>query len=106
MTTLMSARFVAFGRGANASTPAIYVEGQANGDTQDAIYESNDSGATWTRISDPSTMQFGEITSLEGDMRTRDLVYVGLGGRGILFGYGKNSGISQNRPRNGRPAMR
>jgi hypothetical protein len=99
VTTLTFARYVAFGKGPNAGTPAIYVEGQANNDTQDAIYESNDSGATWTRISDPSAMQFGEITSLEADMRTRDLVYVGQGGRGILFGYGKNSGISQIRPR-------
>jgi photosystem II stability/assembly factor-like uncharacterized protein len=106
VTTLAFARFVAFGKGPNASTATMYVEGQANGDTQEAIYESNDSGATWTRISDPATMQFGEIGSLEGDMRTRDLVYVGMGGRGILFGYGKNSGISQHRPRTPRITTR
>jgi hypothetical protein len=44
-----------------------------------------------------------EINSLEGDMPTRDLVYVGLGGRGILFGYGQNSGISQHRKRKPAP---
>jgi photosystem II stability/assembly factor-like uncharacterized protein len=105
LTTLAFARYVAFGRGTDTNTPAIYVEGRANADTQDAIYESIDSGATWTRISDPVTMQFGEINSLEGDMRTRDLVYVGLGGRGILFGYGKSSGILQARARTSRPAL-
>jgi hypothetical protein len=39
-------------------------------------------------------MQFGEINSLDGDMRTRDLVYVGNGGRGIFYGFGPASGIT------------
>lgn len=103
VTTLAFARYVAFGKGPNATTPDIYVEGRANGDTQDAIYQSEDTGATWTRISDPTTMQFGEINSLEGDMRTRDLVYVGQGGRGIQYGYGKNSNVSQRAQRLSQP---
>jgi hypothetical protein len=95
VTTLQYANFVAFGKGNDVSTPFMYVHGRVQGDTADAIYKSEDSGATWTRISDPDRMQFGEINSFEGDMRTRDLVYVGQGGRGIVFGYGANSGIAR-----------
>jgi photosystem II stability/assembly factor-like uncharacterized protein len=71
------------------------VHGRVPGDTADAIYKSEDSGATWIRLSDPNRMQFGEINSLEGDMRTKDLVYVGLSGRGVMFGYGSASGITR-----------
>ncbi len=81
VTTLQYANFVAFGKGNDAITPFIYVHGRAPGDAADAIYKSEDTGATWIRISDPNRMQFGEINSLEGDMRTKDLVYVGQGGR-------------------------
>jgi xyloglucan-specific exo-beta-1,4-glucanase len=93
VATLQYANFVAFGKGNDVSAPFIYAHGRAPGDSADAIYKSEDMGVTWTRISDPSTMQFGEINSLEGDMRTRDLVYVGESGRGIVFGYGPNSGV-------------
>ncbi len=92
--TIASANYVAFGKGLTSATPAIYFHGQVPGATADAIYESLDTGATWTQISDPVRMQFGEINSLEGDMRTRDLVYVGNGGRGIFYGFGPASGIT------------
>jgi photosystem II stability/assembly factor-like uncharacterized protein len=95
VTTLQYANFVALGKGNDASTPFVYVHGRVPGDTADAIYKSEDSGATWIRISDPNRMQFGEINSLEGDMRTKDLVYVGLSGRGVMFGYGSASGITR-----------
>lgn len=95
ITTLSWANYVAFGKG--STVPTIYVHGRAPGDTADAIYKSEDTGATWLRISDPSTMQFGEINSLEGDMRTQDLVYVGFGGRGIVYGFGTKSGIAMVR---------
>ena len=94
VNTIASANYVAFGKGLSATTPAIYVHGQVAGATADAIYESLDSGATWTQISDPTLMQFGEINALEGDMRTRDLIYVVNGGRGIFYGFGAASGIT------------
>jgi len=93
--TLQSANYVAFGKGHDTGRPILYVHGRVPGDAADAIYKSEDSGATWIRISDPDRMQFGEINSLEGDMRTRDLVYVGMAGRGIVFGYGPASGITR-----------
>jgi hypothetical protein len=79
--------------------PFLYVHGRTPGATADAIYQSQDMGATWIQISDPTRMQFGEINSLEGDMRTQDLVYVGNGGRGIFYGYSPASGIAHARPR-------
>jgi hypothetical protein len=94
VSTLASANFVAFGKGTTANTPALYVHGQTPGATADAIYKSEDMGATWVQISDPTKMQFGLINSLEGDMRTQDLVYVGNSGRGIFYGYGPASGIT------------
>jgi hypothetical protein len=94
ISTLASANYVAFGKGATATTPYLYVHGRLPGATADAIYKSEDTGATWIQISDPTRMQFGETNSLEGDMRTQDLVYVGNGGRGIFYGYGPASGIS------------
>ena len=94
ISTLASANYVAFGKGSAATAPFLYVHGQTPGATAEAIYKSEDMGATWIQISDPTQMQFGEIDSLEGDMRTEDLVYVGNGGRGILYGYGPASGIT------------
>jgi hypothetical protein len=96
VSTLASANFAAFGKGATAATPSLYVHGRVPGATADAIYKSQDMGATWTAISDPARMQFGEISALEGDMRTQDLVYVGNGGRGILYGFGPASGIASH----------
>ena len=86
--------FVAFGKGNSAATPFIYIHGRANGDPEDAIYKSEDLGQSWTRVSEPRMNQFGTITSLAADMRTQDLVYVGLGCRGIQYGYGPKSGLS------------
>jgi hypothetical protein len=57
---------------------------QTPGATADAIYKSTDMGASWIQIGDPALMQFGEISALEGDMRTQDLVYVANGGRGCF----------------------
>ena len=99
VSTLTYANLVAFGRGSASDTPDVYVHGRVPGDAADAIYRSEDLGASWTRISDPAHMQFGAISGLEGDMRTRDLVYVAMGGRGIVFGYGGHSGIKLARAR-------
>jgi len=86
--------FVAFGKGNSADSPFLYIHGQPTGFTNEAIYKSQDLGATWTQISDPTEQAFGSITALEGDMRTQDLVYAGTGGRGILYGYGPGAGFS------------
>lgn len=94
VSTVDQCNFVAFGKGNSAATPFVYIHGRANGDPDDAIYKSEDLGQSWTRVSEPRMNQFGTITSLAADMRTQDLVYVGLGCRGIQYGYGPKSGLS------------
>jgi xyloglucan-specific exo-beta-1,4-glucanase len=91
---VVACNFIAFGKGSSADTPFLYIHGQPSGATEEAVYKSEDMGATWTQISDPAQQAFGSITALEGDMRTEDLVYVGTGGRGILYGYGPGAAFS------------
>lgn len=89
-----AANFLAFGKGKSADTPFLYLHGTPAGETQEAVYKSEDLAATWTRISDPAQQAFGSIGSLEADLRVQDLVYVGTGGRGIFYGYGPGAQIA------------
>ena len=73
-----------FGRAApGRSYPAIYVAGKI-GSVQ-GFFRSDDTGKTWTRIND-DRHQFGQINVITGDPRIYGRVYVGTGGRGILYG--------------------
>jgi uncharacterized protein (TIGR03437 family) len=94
VASLASCNFIAFGKGNQADQPFIYAHGRKNSTDLDTIYKSEDGAATWIPVSDPARMQFGSILNLEADMRTRDLVYVATGGRGILYGYGPGSGLA------------
>ena len=66
--------------------PTLYIAGRVGSDSADALYKSPDLGQTWTRISDPATQAFPGMSAIEGDMRTRDLLYIGTAGRGVMFG--------------------
>jgi hypothetical protein len=75
---------VGFGMPAPGATyPAVYVAGSVGGTW--GTYRSDDAGATWQRIDDPQH-QFGYINVLAGDPRQYGRVYLGTGGRGILYG--------------------
>jgi photosystem II stability/assembly factor-like uncharacterized protein len=75
---------VGFGRAAMGQTyPAVYVAGSVGGVW--GTYRSDDSGMTWTRIDDPQH-QFGFINILAGDQNQYGRVYLGTGGRGIVYG--------------------
>ena len=65
------------------SYPAVYLAGSVSGVW--GTYRSDDAGATWQRIDDPQH-QFGYINCLTGDPRRYGRVYLGTGGRGILYG--------------------
>ena len=63
--------------------PALYLAGTAGADA--GILRSNDAGTTWVRIDDDAH-QFGFISHLSGDPRVYGRVYLGTGGRGIIYG--------------------
>ncbi|HBY64090.1 MAG TPA: hypothetical protein DEH78_30070 [Solibacterales bacterium] len=86
---LQEVRFVTFGRGNSETQPFLYVFGLAPGDGNEAMYKSEDLGATWIRISDPGQIGFAGVTSIAGDMRVKDLVYAAVGGRGVFYGQRK-----------------
>jgi hypothetical protein len=79
-----SAAAVGFGMPApGQSYPAVYLAGSVANVW--GVYRSDDIGATWQRIDDPQH-QFGWINCLAGDPRLYGRVYLGTGGRGILYG--------------------
>jgi hypothetical protein len=75
---------IGFGKaGPGRKYPAVYligVVGEVYG-----FFRSDDAGATWVRINDDQH-QFGFSGAIIGDPRVFGRVYVGTGGRGILYG--------------------
>jgi hypothetical protein len=84
VANVQNAYAVGFGMQAPGKTyPAVYLVGNVN-DVY-GIYRSDDAGATWTVISD-AEHQFGWATYIAGDETIYGQVYVGTGGRGIIYG--------------------
>jgi xyloglucan-specific exo-beta-1,4-glucanase len=84
VTSTKESHAIGFGKaGPGLSYPAIYligVVGEVYG-----FFRSDDVGATWVRINDDQH-QFGFSGAIAGDPRVFGRVYVGTGGRGILYG--------------------
>jgi xyloglucan-specific exo-beta-1,4-glucanase len=84
VTSTKESHAIGFGKaGPGRSYPAIYligVVGEVYG-----FFRSDDVGATWVRINDDQH-QFGFSGAIAGDPRVFGRVYVGTGGRGILYG--------------------
>jgi photosystem II stability/assembly factor-like uncharacterized protein len=79
-----SANRVGFGMAAPGKEyPAIYVAGKVG--TTSGFFRSDDMGASWTRINDDQH-QYGWVNCISGDPRIYGRVYIGTGGRGILYG--------------------
>jgi photosystem II stability/assembly factor-like uncharacterized protein len=75
---------VGFGRAApDSDYPTIYLSGSVN--ERPGIYRSEDSGSSWTLISD-DRQNFGWINLITGDQRSFGRVYLGTSGRGIVYG--------------------
>jgi hypothetical protein len=78
---------VGFGKAAAGATyPAIYLLGKIGG--KQAIFRSDDEGATFARINDDAH-QYAGASHIAGDPRVEGRVYLGTGGRGILYGTPK-----------------
>jgi hypothetical protein len=92
LANVQQASNITFGKAANGRrNPTVFVNGIIN-DTKglfrsdDATSLSGDAAkATWVKVSTNSHV-LGDITYLEGDRLTFGRVYVGTGGRGILYG--------------------
>jgi len=65
----------------------VYVDGNIDG--VDGVYRSTDGGASWQLINDQQH-QYGYLNVLEADRRTFGTVYLGPGGRGIIWGTSSN----------------
>ena len=73
-----------FGKPANGKTyPALYLIGKI-GDVV-GFFRSDDKGTSWVRIND-DMHQWGFCTVITGDPRVYGRVYIGTGGRGIIYG--------------------
>ena len=63
--------------------PTLYLSGTV--DAQSGIYRSDDAGLSFVRIDD-GEHRFGVVSQITGDPRIHGRVYLGTGGRGILYG--------------------
>jgi uncharacterized protein (TIGR03437 family) len=77
---------IAFGAGNSPQIPFIYILGRITGANRDNIYKSEDGGQTWIRITNPDTRAMLNVAQMEGDMRTPNLLYLAVAGRGIWYG--------------------
>jgi hypothetical protein len=66
------------------SYPAIYIWGIVN--SIEGLFRSDDQGVNWVRINDEETEWARNHTDLTGDPRIYGRIYIGLGGRGIVYG--------------------
>jgi hypothetical protein len=76
---------MALGKAAIGATyPAIYIYGSSGNFT--GMYRSDDGGSTWTLINTIAQQWGGLITTMAADPNTYGRVYLGINGRGIIYG--------------------
>lgn len=74
---------VGFGKGFSEDTPALYISGNIMGEY--GFWRSFDSGESWAKIN-TDTQMYGNIVSMDGDMRKMGRVYIATGTHGGLYG--------------------
>jgi len=84
LAAVSAAYQVGFGKGAPGSKrDAVFLHGRIG--EAEGIFRSDDSGATWIRIDDPSR-RYGWLRAVIGDGQVHGRVYLGTSGRGIIVG--------------------
>jgi photosystem II stability/assembly factor-like uncharacterized protein len=82
--TMAESNALGFGKtGPGRQYPTLYVVGKVKGVS--GIFRSEDAGASWAAIHD-DRHRFGFAGVITGDPRVYGRVYVGTGGRGIVYG--------------------
>ncbi len=85
--SVTDANALGFGKAApGAKYPAVFLIGKV-GDLA-GFFRSDDAGSTWARINDDHH-NFGFAGVITGDPRVYGRVYIGTGGRGIVYGQPK-----------------
>jgi oligoxyloglucan reducing-end-specific cellobiohydrolase len=79
------ANSIAVGAAGATHTPAVYLYGMPTTNSAMAIYRSDDSGTTWVQIND-ALHQYGGPSVIQADPRVYGRVYLGMNGRGIVYG--------------------
>ncbi len=83
--TVTACHLVTFGKAAPGETyPAIFIFGEVKGSK--GLFRSDDMGKSWTRINDDQTRFGNTVGTMAGDPRHYGRVYIGAGGRGVLYG--------------------
>ncbi|KAL4883780.1 hypothetical protein BJY04DRAFT_184377 [Aspergillus karnatakaensis] len=84
----VAARHLTIGAGSRRSSkPALFIVGKAASRgplSRDGVYRSDDNGKTWVPVTDDGH-QYGGIGMIQGDPRVYGRVYLGTGGRGIIY---------------------
>ena len=87
IASVSEANALGFGKPADGKKyPALYLIGKVN--EARGFFRSDDAGVTWVRIND-DRHQYGFCKIIIGDPRVYGRVYVGTGGRGIVYGEPK-----------------
>jgi photosystem II stability/assembly factor-like uncharacterized protein len=98
LTTVDEAYQIGFGKAFKGRTyQAIYIWGMVNQTL--GVFRSDDAGATWVRLNDDQH-QYGWINVIIGDSHKPGRVYLGTGGRGIIYGEPAPAPAIKNPPRN------